>query len=70
MLFMDPKVAVILGGSLITCGFLIGFAIQKGLEHGCSILAIAIQAGIIAHGEAIQAGLEYHPLFIKEQFKN
>ena len=68
MLFMDPKVAVILGGSLITCGFLIGFAIQKGLEHGCSTLAIAIQAGIIAHGESIKAGLEY-PLFIKEQFK-
>ena len=69
MLFMDPKVAIILGGSLITCGFLIGFAIQKGLENGCTTLAIAVQAGIIAHGEAIQAGLEYHPLFIKEQFK-
>jgi hypothetical protein len=66
---MDPKVAVIIGGSLITCAFLIGFAVQKGLEHGCTTLAIAIQAGMIAHGEAIQTGLEYHPLFIKEQFK-
>ena len=66
---MDPKVAVILGGSLITCGFLIGFAVQKGLEHGCTTIAIALQAGIIAHGESIKNGLEYHPWFIKEQFK-
>jgi len=61
--------AVILGGSLIAGAFLIGIAFQKGIEHGCTTLAIALQAGMIAHGEAIKSGLEYHPLFIKEQFK-
>ena len=66
---MDTVKIIILGGSIIASAWVFGFAVKMGIQHGCSILAIAIQAGIIAHGEAIQAGLEYHPLFIKEQFK-
>ena len=62
---MDYAKVVLLGGSIIISGWIIGMALQ----HGCSILGIALQQGLISHGEAIQAGLEYHPLFIKEQFK-
>ena len=66
---MDYAKVFILGGSIILSGWIIGLALQHGLQHGCSILGIALQQGLISHGEAIQAGLEYHPLFIKEQFK-
>lgn len=65
----DTIKIIILSGSLIASACVFGIAVQLGIQHDCTILAIAIQAGIIAHGEAIQAGLEYHPLFIKEQFK-
>lgn len=56
------------GQSLRLHGYL-GGAVQMGIQHGCSILGVALQQGLISHGEAIQAGLEYHPLFIKEQFR-
>jgi hypothetical protein len=64
----DTIKIIILSGSLIASACVFGIAVQLGIQHGCSTLAIAIQAGIIAHGESIKAGLEY-PLFIKEQFK-
>lgn len=66
---MDYAKVVLLGGSIIVSGWLIGMALQHGLQHGFSELSVALQQGLISHGEAIQAGLEYHPLFIKEQFK-
>ena len=65
----DTIKIIILSGSLIASACVFGIAVQLGIQHDCTILAIAIQAGIIAHGESIKAGLEYHPLFIKEQFK-
>jgi hypothetical protein len=64
----DTIKIIILSGSLIASACVFGIAVQLGIQHGFSTLAIAIQAGIIAHGESIKAGLEY-PLFIKEQFK-
>jgi len=57
---------VILGGSIITSAWVFGIAVQIGIQHGFSILGEALQQGLISHGQAIQAGLEYHPLF-KEQ---
>ena len=65
----DTIKIIILSGSLIASACVFGIAVQLGIQHGCTTLAIALQAGIIAHGESIKAGLEYHPLFIKEQFK-
>jgi hypothetical protein len=64
----DTIKIIILSGSLIASAWVFGIAVQLGIQHGFSELSVALQHGLISHGEAIQAGLEY-PLFIKEQFK-
>ena len=64
----DTIKIIILSGSLIASAWVFGIAVQLGIQHGCTTLGVALQQGLISHGEAIQAGLEY-PLFIKEQFK-
>jgi len=65
----DTIKIILLGGSIIASAWVFGVAVQMGIQHGCSILGEALHQGLISHGEAIQAVLEYHPLFIKEQFK-
>jgi hypothetical protein len=45
---MDYAKVILLGGSIIVSGWIIGMALQHGLQNGFSVLSIAVQAGLAA----------------------
>ena len=45
---MDYAKVVLLGGSIIISGWIIGMALQHGLQNGFRDLSIALQAGLTA----------------------
>jgi hypothetical protein len=57
---MDYAKVVILGGSIIISGWIIGMALQHGLQNGFRDLSVALQAGLAAQMDSI---------LIKEQFR-
>ena len=56
---MDYAKVFILGGSIILSGWIIGMALQHGLQHGFSELSVALQVGLAAQTNSIT-----------EQYKN
>jgi hypothetical protein len=55
---MDYAKVVLLGGSIIISGWIIGMALQHGLQNGFRDLSVALQAGLAAQ-----------TLLIKEQYR-
>ena len=45
---MDYAKVILLGGSIIVSGWIIGMALQHGLQNGFRDLSIALQAGLAA----------------------
>jgi len=45
---MDYAKIIILGGSIIISGWIIGMALQHGLQNGFRDLSVALQAGLSA----------------------
>lgn len=45
---MDYAKVVLLGGSIIISGWIIGMALQHGLQNGFRDLSVALQAGLTA----------------------
>ena len=58
---MDYAKVVILGGSIIVSGWIIGMALQHGLQNGFRDLSVALQAGLAAQTIGLNT--------IKEQYK-
>ena len=56
---MDYAKIVLLGGSIIVSGWIIGMALQHGLQNGFSELSVALQAGLADQTNSIT-----------EQYKN